>query len=259
MVQFPIVAKFNPEAAAPDTDFRDKNAVDRFLECGKFRRCANLKAVRANLRDAAVYMPTCMKSRFNRTGFAADIEMPAPGRPLGPVTYSSLGFWAPLISCPRNCREYEHPALAKLKATLRPSLAWLAKLVMPRPRIPTPIIHRGPMHFHTINVDRGVVGVINTGNVKKMEVALNDIKNQNPELEQKLKEFTEAVLREASLSVEAKNDIVEQLSVLTAHMAMPQKSRVSTVIKALVTSIAANLASTGLIEHWQAIKHMLGF
>ena len=45
------------------------------------------------------------------------------------------------------------------------------------------------MHFHTINVDRGVVGVINTGNVKKMEVALNDIKNQNPELEQKLKEF----------------------------------------------------------------------
>lgn len=63
--------------------------------------------------------PVCMKSRFNRAGFAADIEMPAPGRPLGPVTYSTLGFWAPLISCPRNCREYEHPVLAKLKATLR--------------------------------------------------------------------------------------------------------------------------------------------
>ena len=174
MVQFPIVTKFNPEAAAPDTDFRDKNAVDRFLECGKFRRCGNLKAVRANLREATVYMPVCMKSRFNRAGFAADIEMPVPGRPLGPVTYSSLGFWAPLISCPRNCRDYEHPALAKLKATLRPSLAWLAKLVMPRQRIPAPIIHRGPMHFHTINVDRSVVGAINTGNVKKMEVALND-------------------------------------------------------------------------------------
>ena len=79
------------------------------------------------------------------------------------------------------------------------------------------------MHFHTINVDRSVVGAINTGNVKKMEVALNDIKNQNPELEQ-LKEFTEAVLREASLSVEAKNDIVKQLSVLTAQLAMPQES-----------------------------------
>ena len=66
MVQFPIVAKFNPEAAAPDTDFRDKNAVDRFLECGKFRLCANLKAVRANLRDATVYMPVRTKARFNR-------------------------------------------------------------------------------------------------------------------------------------------------------------------------------------------------
>jgi hypothetical protein len=132
---------------------------------------------------------------------------------------------------------------------------------MPRYRIQEPVIHQGPINFHNINVDRSVVGAINTGSVKKMEVALNNIhnKNQNPELEQKLKEFTEAVLREASLSVEAKNDVVEQLSVLAAQMAMPKESRIVVVMKALATSIAANIASTGLIEHWQTIKHMLGF
>lgn len=132
---------------------------------------------------------------------------------------------------------------------------------MPRYNILEPVVHQGPINFHNINVDRSVVGAINTGSVKKMEVALNNIhnRNQNPELEQKLKEFTEAVLREASLSVEAKNDIVEQLSVLAAQMAMPQESRIGIVMKALVTSIAANIASTGLIEHWQAIKHTLGF
>ena len=76
--------------------------------------------------------------------------------------------------------------------------------VVPRYRMPVPVIHEGPMNLHTINVDRSVVGAINTGNVKKMEVALNNIhiNNQNSELEQKLKDFAEAVLREESLPVE---------------------------------------------------------
>jgi hypothetical protein len=133
--------------------------------------------------------------------------------------------------------------------------------VMPRYKIQTPVIHQGPMNFHSIKVDRSVVGAVNTGTVQKMEVALNNIhaKNQNLELEQSLKEFTEAVLREAKLSVEVKNDIVEQLSVLAAQVAMPEESRIKIVMKALVTSIAANIVSTGLIEHWDKIRHALGF
>ena len=71
--------------------------------------------------------------------------------------------------------------------------------VLPRYEIDTPVIHQGPMNFHNINVDRGVVGAINTGNVEKMEVALNDIhaNNQDPQLENSLKQFTEAVLMDA--------------------------------------------------------------
>jgi hypothetical protein len=121
--------KFNPDAAkVPDTDFRDRNAVDRYLESGKFRRCANLESIPATLPPSGitVYLPVCTKSRFNRAGFAANIEMPIPGKPLGPITYSTLGNWAPLISCPRNCREYEHPALAKAKA----KLPWIAKHII---------------------------------------------------------------------------------------------------------------------------------
>jgi len=119
--------KFNPDAKVPDTDFRDRNSVDRFLECGKFRRCANLRAIPARLQNATVYLPVCTKGRFDRAGFAADIDMPEPGRPLGPVTYSSLGFWAPLISCPRKCREYNHRTVEKLKAAARGSSTWVAE------------------------------------------------------------------------------------------------------------------------------------
>ena len=133
--------------------------------------------------------------------------------------------------------------------------------VMPRYNIGEPVIHQGPLNFHTINVDRSVVGAINTGSVKKMEIALNNVhaQNGNAELEGLLREFTESVLREASLSVEVKNDIVEQLSVLTSQVALPKESRVVVVMKALITSIAANIASTGLVHHWNTIKQLLGF
>jgi hypothetical protein len=117
--------KFNPKAKAPDTDFRDKNAVDRFLECGKFRRCANLEAPPAKLEHFTIYLPACRKSRFDREGFAAEIEMPVPGHRVSPLTYTTLGVWAPLISCPLKCRDYQHPAIAKLKAGLRKSFSWI--------------------------------------------------------------------------------------------------------------------------------------
>jgi len=116
------------------------------------------------------------------------------------------------------------------------------------------------MNFHSINVDRSVVGAINTGNVKRMEVALNSIhvKNENTELEKALKEFTEAVLNEKSLAVEKKDEIVEQLFALATQGAQPKESRLTSVMKLLVTSIGASIPSA-LIEHWDKIKIMLGF
>lgn len=132
--------------------------------------------------------------------------------------------------------------------------------VTPRYKIAHPVIHQGSMNFHTINVDRSVVGAINTGTVRKMEVALNDIhlRNENAALETQLKEFTEGILREASLSVEAKNEIIEQLSFIAEQIAVPKESRITAVMKGLVANIAANVAATGLVNHWTAIRHMIG-
>ncbi len=92
-----------------------------------------------------------------------------------------------------------------------------------------PVVHRGPMTFHTINVSRSVVGAINTGTVRQMEVALNDvhITNENAKLENALKEFAEAVTGEVSLSVNVKNEILEQLAALTEQIAKPAETRSS--------------------------------
>lgn len=119
---------------------------------------------------------------------------------------------------------------------------------------------QAPVTPVSINFDRSVVGAINTGNVKNMEVALNNIhaQNGNAELEKALKEFTEAVLHEKSLAVATKDGIVEQLSVLAAQAALPKESRLKSVMNALVTSIGTSIPAA-LIEHWDKIKPMLGF
>ncbi|MGC2270207.1 MAG: hypothetical protein WA608_25715, partial [Candidatus Acidiferrales bacterium] len=75
----------------------------------------------------AVYLPVCTKARFNRQGVAQHIEMPDPKRALGPVTYTTIATWAPLVSCPPACREYQNPTLAKMKATVGNSLVWVSK------------------------------------------------------------------------------------------------------------------------------------
>jgi hypothetical protein len=129
--------------------------------------------------------------------------------------------------------------------------------VFPRHQIETPVIHRGPMNFHSIRVDRSVVGAINTGNVKKMEVALNNIhaNNENDQLEQALKDFTVAVLHESNLSGDTKNEIVEQLSALAEQLAMPKGSQAIGVIKAFMNNIAAGIVTTGLVSHWDKTPH----
>jgi hypothetical protein len=132
--------------------------------------------------------------------------------------------------------------------------------VLPRYKIRTPVVHQGPMNFHNINVDRSVVGAINTGNVEKMEVALNEIHahNTNPELEDSLKQFTETVLKDASLSAQNKDEIVEQLTALAAEAAKPKESRSAGAVRAVLTSVATSIPAA-LIEHWDKIKVLLGF
>jgi hypothetical protein len=130
---------------------------------------------------------------------------------------------------------------------------------LPRYDVSEPIVHKGPMTFHTINVNRSVVGAVNTGTVRQMEVALNHvhIANENIELETALKEFAEAVIQEVSLTAEVRNEILQQLTALTEQLTKPAQSRSLGVIKAFLLSVAANIASTPLVAHWENIKHLL--
>lgn len=131
---------------------------------------------------------------------------------------------------------------------------------LPRYKIPQPVVHQGSLNFHSIKVDNSVVGAINTGTVRLMEVALNNVhnNNRNDELEGLLKQIAEAVLQDKATSAETKNEILEQLSVLTTVAVKPKDSRPSAIVKALLTSIAVNLPQT-LIKHWDKVKTLFGY
>jgi hypothetical protein len=115
------MTKFDPEhAIVPPTNFGYQNSAEKFLECGKFRKCANLRLIPAQLQLVRLHIPVCMESRFNRTGTAEWLPMPVFGQPLGPLTYTTVGEWAPHISCPVKCKGYTSPRWAKIRNWFRP-------------------------------------------------------------------------------------------------------------------------------------------
>jgi hypothetical protein len=113
-----------PNSGPPSTpdpiDFRDRNAVERFLETEKFRRCTNLRCDSVSHPNMQMlYMPACLEGRFAKEGVAQHIELPLGSRPLSPVTYTTIPIWASLISCPPDCKGYRNRIVARVRAMFR--------------------------------------------------------------------------------------------------------------------------------------------
>lgn len=74
--------------------------------------------------------------------------------------------------------------------------------VVARFEIPQPTIHTGNT-VHNIRVDNGVIGAITTGQIKSLNVALDNVQNAgSPELANTLHVLSEAVLASSDLSPE---------------------------------------------------------
>jgi len=70
-------------------------------------------------------MPMCMEGRFRKEGIAVSFDMPMPSRPLSPVTYTTVPVWAPFVSCPLDCKGYQHRTVAKFQTAAVSVARWL--------------------------------------------------------------------------------------------------------------------------------------
>jgi len=131
--------------------------------------------------------------------------------------------------------------------------------VLPKYQVPQPIIHQGALTFHNIKVDQSVIGSINTGEAKRIDVCISHIKTSgNKELVKALKDFTEAIIAETKLSNDLKNQILEQTSFLTSQSLLPKEKRKTAIIKAVLPTLkntVSTIASLSLL--WGKLQPLL--
>jgi len=118
----------------------------------------------------------------------------------------------------------------------------------PRFAVPKAVISQGPMNFSNIRVDNSVVGSINTGQVKQIDVAMDNIKNGgNEELANSLKTFTEEVLAEKQLTAQLRDELIEHLSFISSQCVLPKEARKPTIAKSVLERIGEIVATVKLL------------
>lgn len=109
---------------------------------------------------------------------------------------------------------------------------------LPRYKIPQPIIHHGPMKFHNINVDEGNIGVLNLGDIERLDVAMNIINDTGKrELTDALKEFTQAVINVQEVDKELKKELIEQIAFLSTQATLSKEMQKPSVVKSVIKTI----------------------
>jgi len=108
----------------------------------------------------------------------------------------------------------------------------------PQIRIPTPVIHQGSITFNNIDIDDSVIGSINTAQVKQIDVTMDNIRaGGNKDFANRLKSFTQAVLKSNEINSELRNELVEGLSFISSQLAMNKDLRRPSIVKSVLKRI----------------------
>ncbi len=124
--------------------------------------------------------------------------------------------------------------------------------LFPRMQVPRPVIHAGQT-YHNINVDRSVIGAINTGVVENLDVAMTNIRvGGDEQLADALRRMTEAVIQSTDLVTGQKNDALDHLAVIAEQAAKPKEQRSIGALKTIIQAFERIVRnSAALLALWQ--------
>ena len=116
---------------------------------------------------------------------------------------------------------------------------------------PMQVLHTGDTTVHNINVG-GNVGVLNTGNIQTVDTAIGCLEDSGDgDTASALKALAEAVLANAELANEAKDELLELLSLVSLEATRPKQQRKAKAIGPVVDRIAAIFGGlSGLSQLW---------
>jgi hypothetical protein len=123
----------------------------------------------------------------------------------------------------------------------------------PRHQIPQP----SPIVNRNINISNSTVGAVNTGYIDNMNVNLKHIAdNGNEDLAKLLIQFAEELMK-IDISVDSKNEVLEQIDFLSNQLAgqePPKKSMTKSVLKSIPLLISS---SESLLNIWNNISEKI--
>ncbi len=128
--------------------------------------------------------------------------------------------------------------------------------VMPRYEIEQPVIQQGPTTLNNFRIDRSVIGAINTGRAKNIEVSLSKINTpDNVELHDALASFTQSVVNSTEATSETKNAVLDLIEAITAEAAKPNDQRNRTLLTTILPKIPVLISSaTSLVDLWNKVQ-----
>lgn len=107
--------------------------------------------------------------------------------------------------------------------------------------------------MNNIKVDRSIVGSINTGNIKSLDVSLSNIKQSgNEELADSLKKIAEAIVNSKDLKPKQKDEAIEGINFISDQAQEPPESRKLSLLRTVITKqIPATInLSASLMTIW---------
>lgn len=112
---------------------------------------------------------------------------------------------------------------------------------------------------NNINVSNSVLGAISTEEVGSINVSLKNVMSRGEtELAQKLLDFTHHVLQSNEIEVQVKNEMLEQISLLSEQMAAPKEGRKLGLMKAAIATIGTTAGTiSSIASAWKAVKDLL--
>lgn len=122
-----------------------------------------------------------------------------------------------------------------------------------------PAINTGSNTYSNIQVDNSVVGSINTGSIKKLDIMMSAMQGRdNQELADVFKNLTQAILDATDLEQSNKDSALECLSFLSEEACTPEMSRRLTMGKAAISKLEQILSNVGSIASvWSVAKPWL--
>jgi hypothetical protein len=110
----------------------------------------------------------------------------------------------------------------------------------PTPYPETPTIQEfGARMFHNINVSTSTVGVINTGNIESVDLAITALRNSgSQDVAEAIRILSQALVDSTDVPSATKNDALQLLDAIATESALPQDRRRPVVAKSLLTQLS---------------------